>query len=894
MIIIGRNHIEDEEADVEGVVEEMIQTLDRSKMMEQDTTSWGNFRLHSSQDLNPKESINQDEFCIHLGKHLQEDDNRPHAPCSLGRFPSKSKRGIKRPYNPSGRRWEFANDGTGTKYIHGMDEEYNNVASWNYSAVPHLFGKPPVGYPVKSYLVETWKDLECVLRLDSFRTGEGLTLVDVVMDNGPGEALPHVLVNELAPARRKNRVVSACQPCKLKKVRCDGVRPQCNVCHQRGRDCVYPVEISKVDGLVKRQQALQENVESFVTLYRYLQDKPSSEANALFERIRNGFGIDAALEFVKAKENNAALALPDPSSARIEWSQQIYDCNLLFESELLSTEISDVAVQALRDGVNCYFSYLGTMFPIYSRPDIDSIIDTFLATESASQTSSSSDHNADRKVAYGELLAVCALGFQYDRVTLPNGNGSICTPFYQKARLFLDHVVEKSPLRAMRICCCLGIYNVIAKSSLAVSYTDWGILLGSSSGLRIEQKPPGLSETEFQGYLKTFRALITVRSWVTATLGHIPSPEITRCIHETKDQIDNGAFDSTENSVTNTIQQKMAQITVLKANILQTVASFRTLSPVILMQMHSDLELWRTSLPFCLRLETLMESSSISPFQRRVAFYMHLFHMSALILKARALLASPEKAAPDEDSQSRFTIIEGIRAARSSARLLGLIFDEKAVVKNCWLTIYQCYITFLTLSYTSVKRCLVGGANAFQPRDTILSAKCIEILSLCATKDRIARSFHARLCKYQSILRELLPKSADTISKGVESYDGSTSGDSYLFVDTSGHTQLHHLMNELVEMLCYPLTLLKGNTDKIRYPTIVEASVNADISFAHHLASPFNMAEDELPEDLFPPGKSMHGGSDEETEGYVSGSVPFGWDVSVWTRDPGVGEVTGA
>ncbi|KAF5678703.1 NirA-like nitrate assimilation regulatory protein [Fusarium heterosporum] len=931
MVIMGRNDIEGEEADVEGVVEEMIQTLDKSNLQSQDTSSWGNFRLQPPQILNPEAPINQDEFYIHLSEHLQKDDTvllgnatpiiggrdfvLPQfsqliasgmwfsighmLPAALGVSQAKASE------NSKGRTILLEGDGsfqmtaqelstiihkranmaifiinnagyTYERYIHGMDKEYNDVAPWNYSAAPQLFGQPPEGYPIQSYRVETCKDLEPLLPQPS---------------DGPGEALPHVLVNKLAPTSRKNRVVSACQPCKLKKVRCDGIRPECNVCHQRGRNCVYPVEISKVEGLVKRQKALQENVESFVTLYQHLQDKPSSEANALFERIRNGLGIDAALEFVKAKDNSSALAFRDPPSARVEWSQQIHDCNLLFESELLPTEISDVAVQALRDGVDCYFSYLGTMFPIYSRPEVDSIIDTFLSTQSSSQ-GSSSEQSVDRKVAYGELLAVCALGFQYDRQTLPNGNSSICTPFYHKARLFLDHVVEKEPLRAMRMCCCLGIYNVIAKSSLAVSYTDWGILLGSSSGLRMEKKPPGLSETEFQGYLKTFRALITIRSWVTATLGHIPSPEITRCIHETKDQIDNAAFDCTENAVTNTIQQKMAQITVLKANILRTVASFRTLSPVILGQMHSDLERWRTSLPYCLRLETLMESSSISPEQRRVAFYMHLFYMSALILKARALLASPEQAAPNEDSQSRFTILEGVRAARSSVRLLGLFLDEKAVVKNCWLTIYQCYITFLALSYTSVKRFLVEGANTFQSQDTFLSAKCIEILALCATKDRIARSFHARLCKYQSILRELLPKSAYVMSKGVDSYDESAFGDSYLFVNISGHTELHNLMNELVEMLCYPLTLLKGSTDRIQYPTIVEASVKADISFAHHLASPFNMAEDELPEDLFPPGKSMQGGNEEEAEGYVSGSVPYGWDVSVWSQNSADGEVT--
>ncbi|RKK92009.1 hypothetical protein BFJ71_g10484 [Fusarium oxysporum] len=689
---------------------------------------------------------------------------------------------------------------------------------------------------------------------------------------------------------RKSKVISACQPCKLKKIKCDGNRPECGPCVSKGRSCEYTVQGNRTEILIRRQQALQENVESFAALYRYLQERPANEANSLFERIRDGFGIEAALEFVKSEDSSPASACRDPPSARVRWSQQIYDCNLLFENELLSTETSDVAIQALRDGVDCYFLYMGNMFPIYTKKEANSILDTFQEAKP--------DQVASRKIAYGELLAICALGFQYDRQILPNGNASICTPFYQKARLFLDYVVEQAPLRAMRICCCLGIYNVIAKSSLAISYTDWGILLGSSSGLGVGKKPPGLSEQDFNGYIKTFAALITVRSWVTATLGHIPSPEVSRCIHETREQIDNtGALDSAaEEPVLGVLQQKMAQITVLKANVVQTVASFRVLSPTILRQMHRDLELWRLSLPAYMRLETLVHTPEISPDQRRVTFYMHLFYMSALILKTRAVLATQRDiGACTWDPEAKAAIFEGIHAARNSAQLLGLILEEKAVVKNCWLTMYQCYVTFLMLNFTAIKSFLVGGATAFKQQDVTLSRTCIEILALCATKDRIARSFYTRVTKYQDIIKEHLPESQQDTSEGPGSYeDGPSDDDSYLFIESSGNARLHHLMYELRELLCYPLTLLKGGSEAdMPYPTIVEASVNADINFAHHLASPFNMAEDEVPNGLFPPEDSLKESHDYDarTEGYLTGSVPFGWDVSAWRRDPGVGSL---
>ncbi|KAF5612757.1 nitrate assimilation regulatory nirA [Fusarium sp. NRRL 25303] len=684
---------------------------------------------------------------------------------------------------------------------------------------------------------------------------------------------------------RKTKVISACQSCKLKKTRCDGDRPKCGPCMSKGRSCEYTAQGNKTETLVRRQQALQENVESFAVLYRYLQERPANEAKALYERIRQGYGIEAALEFVKSQASDPAS---DPPSARVRWSQQIYDCNLLFENDLLSAETSDVAIQALRDGVACFFLYMGNMFPIYTRKEASSILDTVQEAKP--------DQVASRKVAYGELLAICALGFQYDRQTLPNGNASVCTPFYQKARLFLDYVVEQAPLRAMRICCCLGIYNVIAKSSLAISYTDWGILLGSSSGLTVGRKPPGLPEQDFNGYIKAFAALITIRSWVTATLGHIPSPEVSRCIHETRELIDNtGVLDSAaEDPVLSVIQQKMAQITVLKANIVRTVASFRILSPTILRQMHQDLESWQSSLPGYMRLEALVHAPEVSPDQRRVTFYMHLFYMSAFMLKTRAVLATQkDTAACSRDLEAKAAIFEGIQATRNSVSLLGLILEEKAVVKNCWLTMYQCYVAFLMLNFIAIKRFLVGGTTTFRHQDVTLSKTCVEILALCATKDRIARSFYTRVTKYQDTIKDYLPESQQDMPEDPGSHeDGPLDDDSYLFIESSGNSRLHQLMYELRELLCYPLTLLKaGSEASMPYPTIVEASVNADINFAHHLASPFNMAEDEIPSGLFPFEDSLEERHEDDagSEGYLTGSVPFGWDVSAWRRDPGVG-----
>lgn len=236
MVVIGRNHIEDEEADVGCVLVEVNKRLDKGKLPKQDTTSWGDFRLQPSHNLVPEKLINQDEFYIHLGKHLQQNDTVLLAnatpiiggrdlilppssqliasgmwfsighmlPAALGVAQAKTNDGS------SGRTILLDGDGsfqmtaqelstiihnrvdmnifiinnsgyTYERYIHGMDEEYNDVAPWDYSAAPQLFGQPE-GYSIQSCRVKTWEDLDRILTSDDFVQGKGLTLVDVIMD----------------------------------------------------------------------------------------------------------------------------------------------------------------------------------------------------------------------------------------------------------------------------------------------------------------------------------------------------------------------------------------------------------------------------------------------------------------------------------------------------------------------------------------------------------------------------------------------------------------------------------------------------------------------------------------------------------------------------------------
>ncbi|KAF4463087.1 THI3-positive regulation factor of thiamine metabolism [Fusarium albosuccineum] len=236
MTILGRHQIDDEPADVQQVLEQVIGELDRSKLPKQDTSSWGNFRTLPSRDLNPKDPINQTDFYTHFGQFL-----RPHDTVLLGNatpiiggrdfvlppsthliasgmwlsighmLPAAFGVAQAKAHQTSGGRTILL-DGDGSfqmtaqelstiihtrtdaiifiinnagytfeRYIRGMNEAYNDVAPWNYSLAPRLFGEAPDGYPIQSRRVETWGELNDILYSEGFSTGKGLTLVDVIV-----------------------------------------------------------------------------------------------------------------------------------------------------------------------------------------------------------------------------------------------------------------------------------------------------------------------------------------------------------------------------------------------------------------------------------------------------------------------------------------------------------------------------------------------------------------------------------------------------------------------------------------------------------------------------------------------------------------------------------------
>lgn len=72
------------------------------------------------------------------------------------------------------------------RLIHGLEEDYNNLAPWRYSESPLWFGANAEGedwsdYPLTTAKVQTWTELDQVLQSQQFTSPRGLKFIEVVV-----------------------------------------------------------------------------------------------------------------------------------------------------------------------------------------------------------------------------------------------------------------------------------------------------------------------------------------------------------------------------------------------------------------------------------------------------------------------------------------------------------------------------------------------------------------------------------------------------------------------------------------------------------------------------------------------------------------------------------------
>ncbi|KAK2031267.1 hypothetical protein LX32DRAFT_714640 [Colletotrichum zoysiae] len=112
-----------------------------------------------------------------------------------------------------------------------------------------------------------------------------------------------------APKRKRPQVSAACNSCRKRKIKCDGVRPCCYACKASNAPCVYPVP----EGLSQRQAQKQklshvsmahEKSQRVLELLRTNRDGTSQD---ILKQLQHSERLDEAIESIA----DASLLLPD-------------------------------------------------------------------------------------------------------------------------------------------------------------------------------------------------------------------------------------------------------------------------------------------------------------------------------------------------------------------------------------------------------------------------------------------------------------------------------------------------------------------------------------------------------------------------------------------------------
>ncbi|KAM0713463.1 hypothetical protein Q7P37_010425 [Cladosporium fusiforme] len=98
-----------------------------------------------------------------------------------------------------------------------------------------------------------------------------------------------------APRKRDALTIVACNRCRTRKSKCDGVRPACSSCVQRGDDCEYTAEPDAFPSVAmkRRYEMLQQQNDEREQLLHHLRTATESDAQEMLQKLRLGEDISS-------------------------------------------------------------------------------------------------------------------------------------------------------------------------------------------------------------------------------------------------------------------------------------------------------------------------------------------------------------------------------------------------------------------------------------------------------------------------------------------------------------------------------------------------------------------------------------------------------------------------
>ncbi|USP80776.1 hypothetical protein yc1106_08050 [Curvularia clavata] len=107
--------------------------------------------------------------------------------------------------------------------------------------------------------------------------------------------------NDPLPPLPRDRVASACDQCRIRKIKCNGSRPVCLECIKRSTSCHYATRSAETQGqaLKRKYDALQAENEAYAELFNLIKTRPDDESHEILRRIKMGSDVMDVLRRIK-------------------------------------------------------------------------------------------------------------------------------------------------------------------------------------------------------------------------------------------------------------------------------------------------------------------------------------------------------------------------------------------------------------------------------------------------------------------------------------------------------------------------------------------------------------------------------------------------------------------
>jgi hypothetical protein len=272
-------------------------------------------------------------------------------------------------------------------------------------------------------------------------------------------------------------------------LKCDGARPKCRACSAQASACVYAAPANL---LAKRQKETIEELDNDkLALYEILfclQTKSPEQATALLAFLRSDQGGDMGVilqrfsRYSQGSPNSTFHASEQCdiplTSGMIDATSNLahpVDARGLLQQNMAAAvpkRTHSATVHDLAGPLQWFFDCVGASFYIMDPEEVQRSIESIKHVQLPLGDMVAKNQDGRTRTIAAELAGMACIGVTHAQLanldTAPPAE--LVGYFYTVAKIGLDAAIEYSPLRAVKICTLIAMYNIIVHATVALAY----------------------------------------------------------------------------------------------------------------------------------------------------------------------------------------------------------------------------------------------------------------------------------------------------------------------------------------------------------------------------------------------------------------------------------------